>query len=94
MAIKFLMIIFVIFLFLTAWYFFFALNQEKFLIFNISQNEKVRQLIKITAILLIIMGFVGIVITFTLPKMYNFITLGVSALIMTYFSFRFTSLNA
>lgn len=93
MAVKILMLIFVVFLFLTAWYFFFALSQEKFLIFNISQNDKVKKLIKITAISLIIMGFVGIIILFTLGKYYNFITLIISAVIMMIFSFRFTSLN-
>lgn len=93
MGIKILMIIFIIFLFLTAWYFLFALRQEKFLIFNISQNDKVKILIKFTAISLIIMGFVGIIILFTLGKYYNFITLIISALIMSIFSFRFTSLN-
>lgn len=93
MAVKILMLIFVVFLFLTAWYFFFALGQEKFLIFNISQNDKVKKLIKITAISLIIMGFVGIIILFTLGKYYNFITLIISAVIMMIFSFRFTSLN-
>lgn len=93
MAVKILMLIFVVFLFLTAWYFFFALNQEKFLIFNISQNDKVKKLIKTTAISLVVMGFVGIIILFTLGKYYNFITLIISAVIMMIFSFRFTSLN-
>lgn len=93
MAVKILMLIFVVFLFLTAWYFFFALNQEKFLIFNISQNDKVKKLIKTTAISLVVMGFVGIIILFTLGKYYNFITLIISAIIMMIFSFRFTSLN-
>lgn len=93
MAVKILMLIFVVFLFLTAWYFFFALNQEKFLIFNISQNDKVKKLIKATAISLVVMGFVGIIILFTLGKYYNFITLIISAVIMMIFSFRFTSLN-
>ncbi|MBD5430028.1 hypothetical protein [Lactobacillus sp.] len=93
MAVKILMLIFVVFLFLTAWYFLFALGQEKFLIFNISQNDKVKKLIKTTAISLIIIGFIGIIILFTLGKYYNFITLFISAMIMTIFSFRFTSLN-
>lgn len=87
------MLIFVVFLFLTAWYFFFALSQEKFLIFNISQNIKIKNLIKVTAIGLVIMGFIGIIILFTLGKYYNFITLIISAIIMMIFSFRFTSLN-
>ncbi|MBP2057830.1 TRAP-type C4-dicarboxylate transport system permease small subunit [Lactobacillus colini] len=93
MTVKILMLIFIIFLFLTAWYYFFALNQEKFIIFDISQNYKIKRLIKTTAISLIIMGFIGVIILFTLSKYYNFITLFISAVIMTIFSFRFTNLN-
>ncbi len=50
-------------------------------------------LFSITSLVLILTGFIGIIILFTLPKIFNFITLIIAAMALSIFSFTFMNLN-
>ncbi len=93
MVLKVLMLIFILLVFITAWYLIRSKNKEQFIIFTFIGNKKINMLFSITSLVLILTGFIGIIILFTLPKIFNFITLIIAAMALSIFSFTFMNLN-
>lgn len=93
MVLKVLMLIFILLVFITAWYLIRSKNKGQFIIFTFIGNKKNNMLFSITSLVLILTGFIGIIILFTLPKIFNFITLIIAAMALSIFSFTFMNLN-
>lgn len=93
MVLKVLMLIFILLVFITAWYLIRSKNKGQFIIFTFIGNKKINRLFSITSLVLILTGFIGIIILFTLPKIFNFITLIIAAMALSIFSFTFMNLN-
>ncbi len=93
MVLKVLMLIFILLVFSTAWYLSRSKNKGQFIIFTFIGNKKINMLFSITSLVLILTGFIGIIILFTLPKIFNFITLIIAAMALSIFSFTFMNLN-
>ncbi|QLL68441.1 hypothetical protein GTO82_06140 [Lactobacillus johnsonii] len=93
MVLKVLMLIFILLVFITAWYLIRSKNKGQFIIFTFIGNKKINMLFSITSLVLILIGFIGIIILFTLPKIFNFITLIIAAMALSIFSFTFMNLN-
>ena len=93
MVLKVLMLIFILLVFITAWYLIRSKNKGQFIIFTFIGNKKINMLFSITSLVLILTGFIGIIILFTLPKIFNFITLIIAAMALYIFSFTFMNLN-
>lgn len=93
MVLKVLMLIFILLVFITAWYLIRSKNKGQFIIFTFIGNKKINMLFSITSLALILTGFIGIIILFTLPKIFNFITLIIAAMALSIFSFTFMNLN-
>ena len=93
MVLKVLMLIFILLVFISAWYLFSCKNKGQFIIFTFIGNKKINMLFSITSLVLILTGFIGIIILFTLPKIFNFITLIIAAMALSIFSFTFMNLN-
>ena len=93
MVLKVLMLIFILLVFITAWYLIRSKNKGQFIIFTFIGNKKIYMLFSITSLVLILTGFIGIIILFTLPKIFNFITLIIAAMALSIFSFTFMNLN-
>ncbi len=93
MVLKVLMLIFILLVFITAWYLIRSKNKGQFIIFTFIGNNKINMLFSITSLVLILTGFIGIIILFTLPKIFNFITLIIAAMALSIFSFTFMNLN-
>ncbi len=87
MVLKVLMLIFILLVFITS------KNKGQFIIFTFIGNKKINMLFSITSLVLILTGFIGIIILFTLPKIFNFITLIIAAMALSIFSFTFMNLN-
>ena len=93
MVLKVLMLIFILLVFITAWYLIRSKNKGQFIIFTFIGNKKINMLFSITSLVLILTGFIGIIILFTLPKIFNFFTLIIAAMALSIFSFTFMNLN-
>lgn len=93
MVLKVLMLIFILLVFITAWYLIRSKNKGQFIIFTFIGNKKINMLFSVTSSVLILTGFIGIIILFTLPKIFNFITLIIAAMALSIFSFTFMNLN-
>ena len=93
MVLKVLMLIFILLVFITAWYLIRSKNKGQLIIFTFIGNKKINMLFSITSLVLILTGFIGIIILFTLPKIFNFITLIIAAMALSIFSFTFMNLN-
>lgn len=93
MVLKVLMLIFILLVFITAWYLIRSKNKGQFIIFTFIGNNKINMLFSVTSVVLILTGFIGIIILFTLPKIFNFITLIIAAVTLSIFSFTFMNLN-
>ena len=91
MVLKVLMLIFILLVFITAWYLIRSKNKGQFIIFTFIGNKKINMLFSITSLVLILTGFIGIIIL--LPKIFNFITLIIAAMALSIFSFTFMNLN-
>lgn len=93
MVLKILMLIFILLVFITAWYLIKSKNKGQFIIFTFIGNKKINTLFSVTSLVLILTGIIGILILFTLPKVFNFITLIIAALAISIFSVTFMNLN-
>ena len=93
MVLKVLMLIFILLVFITAWYLIRSKNKGQFIIFTFIGNKKINMLFSVAGLALILTGFIGIIILFTLPKIFNFITLIIAAMALSIFSFTFMNLN-
>lgn len=93
MVLKILMLIFILLVFITAWYLIKSKNKGQFIIFTFIGNKKINTLFSVTSLVLILTGIIGITILFTLPKVFNFITLIIAALAISIFSVTFMNLN-
>ena len=93
MVLKVLMLIFILLIFITAWYLNRSKNKGQFIIFTFIGNKKINALFSVTSLVLILTGIIGIIILFTLPKIFNFVTLIVAAMAISIFSFTFMNLN-
>ncbi|KRM98200.1 hypothetical protein FD18_GL001164 [Lactobacillus taiwanensis DSM 21401] len=93
MVLKILMLIFILLVFITAWYLIKSKNKGQFIIFIFIGNKKINTLFSVTSLVLILTGIIGIIILFTLPKVFNFITLIIAALAISIFSVTFMNLN-
>ncbi|OYS36187.1 hypothetical protein CBF77_08180 [Lactobacillus taiwanensis] len=93
MVLKILMLIFILLVFITACYLIKSKNKCQFIIFTFIGNKKINTLFSVTSLVLILTGIIGIIILFTLPKVFNFITLIIAALAISIFSFTFMNLN-
>nr|WP_306810561.1 hypothetical protein [Lactobacillus taiwanensis] len=87
------MLIFILLVFITAWYLIKSKNKGQFIIFTFIGNKKINTLFSVTSLVLISTGIIGIIILFTLPKVFNFITLLIAALAISIFSVTFMNLN-
>ena len=85
MIIKVLMIFFVIFLFVLA-FTLWTHSNKKFLIYSPNENLTLKGIMRFTAVLLVLVGVMGIVIAFIGSKQANLITLLLGALIAAGFS--------
>ena len=93
MVLKVLMLIFILLVFITAWYLVRSMNKGQFIIFTFIGNSKINTLFTVTSLVLVLTGIIGIIILFTLPKIFNFITLISAAMAISIFSFTFMNLN-
>ena len=93
MVLKVLMLIFILLVFITAWYLIRSKNKGQFIIFTFIGNRKINTLFSVTSLVLVLTGIVGIIILFTLPKIFNFITLIIAAMAISIFSFTFMNLD-
>ena len=93
MVLKVLMLIFILLVFITAWYLIRSKNKGQFIICTFIGNRKINTLFSVTSLVLVLTGIIGIIILFTLPKIFNFITLIIAAMAISIFSFTFMNLN-
>ena len=85
MMIKVLMIFFIIFLLALA-YILWSHSNGKFLIYSPDENLTLKNVMRFTAIMLLLVAILGIVIAFVGSKEANFITLLLGSLIAASFS--------
>jgi len=85
MIIKVLMVFFIVFLLALA-YTLWSHSDKKFLIYSPNENLTLRNIMRFTAALLVLVSVLGIVIAFIGSKQANFITLLLGSLIAAGFS--------
>ena len=73
MVLKVLMLIFILLVFITAWYLIRSKNKGQFIIFTFIGNKKINMLFSITSLVLILTGFIGLL--FYLPYLKYLISL-------------------
>lgn len=92
MALKIVMLIFILILVLTGFYLL-ARRGKIFIIFDTKKNPEMHYLMSITAYLLFVIAIIGVLIVFLLPKYFNLITLLLAVLVIFIFSNRLNKIN-
>ena len=90
MAIKIVMIIFILLLLLTSWYMWHRRNGH-FLIYDVGGDPRLSNVLKCTSIALLIESVIGIFILFMGNKYLNLITLFLASLTILTFSLLITN---
>lgn len=83
------MLIFIVVMLLTAAYLLWSERHSHFLVFSFETNPKISTLFIVTAVVLIVISFLGLFILFTLSKYFNFITLILGTIAIFVFSVVF-----
>lgn len=89
MLLKIVILIFIAMLLVLAAYLL-THRDKQFIIFNAKDDEKLQKIMTSVASALIVISVIGVVIAFTLPKQFNFITLFASVLVIFFFTISLT----
>lgn len=81
-----IILLFIMLILLVAYFLYKCQLQNTFLIYNIKDNNNLRNLFKCTSLILVLVAILSLIILFSFDKYYNLITLFLASVVLVLFS--------